>query len=1005
VLDQILSAISDCAIFTDTSGYTLAINDHTLKFLDHTSEELIGKHISEYYRVHLLDDLSQPGTSSLTRALEQQRQIKSERALYLHLRNGRLHAIEETALPLYTNSGTLLGGLVLFKGITTRQEIEKQILFQASLLDQVNSSVVATDLNYRIIYWNRGAEAVYGWKAEEVLGRNIRLIVPRHNFSNADSLRLQVERQKSWNGEIELQRKDGTVILGYATNTVINDYEGKPVGYVGVSIDISELKETREQLEHSLSILKSTIESTVNGILVVDLHGTVLAFNQRFIQLWKVPPEFSNEPKDGELLKNALDQVTDPEEFVARIEYLYDHPEEESTDTIHLKDQRVFERFSTPQRLTTGEIIGRVWSFRDITLERYQQEKLKEQERTFRLLFSGNPHPMWVLEATTLRFLEVNEAAIQHYGYSREEFLSLSLHDIQRYSDLSHIPSFVHSYKEFISGEWIHITKSGLMLCAELIYQQLGFNSTSAYLVVAQDITERKRIQNALEYNEKRFRALIENSSDIMLVVDRSGTILFTGHSTERQLGYPLHELIGRNSLEFIHPDDVPMATEKLTIVASEPMATVSSELRVRHKHGHWLWWEGVATNLTHDPSIQGIVANFHDITERKQIEEQLIKAKESAEEMNRLKTTFLANMSHEIRTPMTAILGFSSLIKEKTADREIESFAATIEKSGTRLLNTINGILDLAKVESNKIDLNITSHPLTTEVERIIYLLNQIAQTKQLSLRLIVEQNVSVLIDSHYFGQVMTNILGNAIKFTDRGGITVTIRTMEREGLQWGVIKVRDTGVGISPEFLPYIFDEFKQESAGYQRSFEGSGLGLTISKRLLTLMGGMIEVDSVKGQGTTFTVYVPLDGKRPNPQSMTLAKDSTSNFQVVSDKRPSVLLVEDMIETAEMVKYFLRSVANLTVASDAAQAQKAIAANTYDLILMDINLGFGLSGLDLTQQIRTSSVYPNVPIIALTAYAMKGDRETAINAGCTDYLSKPFTKDQLLEVIQRYL
>jgi CheY-like chemotaxis protein len=276
-------------------------------------------------------------------------------------------------------------------------------------------------------------------------------------------------------------------------------------------------------------------------------------------------------------------------------------------------------------------------------------------------------------------------------------------------------------------------------------------------------------------------------------------------------------------------------------------------------------------------------------------------------------------------------------------------------------------------------------------------------AHTKHLPLRLLVEKNVSVLIDSHYFSQVITNVIGNAIKFTDRGGITITLSAPEERNL--ALIKVRDTGIGISQEFLPHIFDEFKQESAGYQRSFEGSGLGLTISKRLLSLMGGTIEVESTKGEGTTFTVAVPLDTKRVHTSSTTLTKDTTSNFYSASDRLPSILLVEDTMETAEMVKYFLRSSADLTIANDAAQAERAISTNSFDLILMDINLGTGLTGLDLTQQLRSNNSLSRIPIIALTAYAMKGDRETAINAGCTDYLSKPFTKDQLVEIIQRYV
>ena len=231
--------------------------------------------------------------------------------------------------------------------------------------------------------------------------------------------------------------------------------------------------------------------------------------------------------------------------------------------------------------------------------------------------------------------------------------------------------------------------------------------------------------------------------------------------------------------------------------------------------------------------------------------------AKEHAEQMNRLKTTFLANVSHEIRTPMSSILGFASVLTENLEGSELAEYSTMIEESGKRLLDTINSILDIAKIESNAMELRPSLISVRDEVLRSVKLLEQRAREKGLVLSVEMPEQVQAVLDKQYLGQVLLNLIGNAVKFTNEGSVHIRVEELRTSGLL--EISVTDTGIGISEDFLPYLFVEFKQESNGWGHNYEGTGLGLAITKRLVELMGGTIMVESEKGKGSTFTVRLP--------------------------------------------------------------------------------------------------------------------------------------------------
>ncbi|NUM70522.1 MAG: response regulator [Ignavibacteriaceae bacterium] len=385
-----------------------------------------------------------------------------------------------------------------------------------------------------------------------------------------------------------------------------------------------------------------------------------------------------------------------------------------------------------------------------------------------------------------------------------------------------------------------------------------------------------------------------------------------------------------------------------------------------------------------------------------------LIEAKTKAEELYKLKSNFLANMSHELRTPLIGILGYSEMLVSDFTDDVVSSYGEIINKSGNRLLTTLNMILNLSKLESEKVVPVIRPVKIHSLVEECVTLFQSVAHSKQLSLTFTPSSSDYVInIDEIIFVEILNNIINNAIKFTNTGSVTVEINEHRDKEL---MISVIDTGIGIEESQLAVIFEEFRQASEGIDRNFEGTGLGLTISKRYTELLGGRIEVKSIPGLGSNFTLFFRYEDKIiPGAEESVRDIFGAENLAELTFnegvKKPQLLLVDDDEINCEYIRSLLSPYLELKVVHNAYQALNVVAENRYDLILMDINLGRGLDGVQLTKEIRKIPEYKPVPIIAITAYATESDRAEFLRNGMNDYLAKPFTKNQLYYIINTNL
>jgi PAS domain S-box-containing protein len=514
-------------------------------------------------------------------------------------------------------------------------------------------------------------------------------------------------------------------------------------------------------------------------------------------------------------------------------------------------------------------------------------------------------------------------------------------------------------------------------------------------------------VRDKTEATEK-YKALLEAQPDLMFIIDVAGTYLdFYAPDTNDLLEKP-DKIIGSNLKAYFEP--------ALADKFMEILKRVSSDKKTEH-----LEYEINLTDGNHTYEARFVAINnnriltiVRDITERKQAEKELIKAKERAEVSERIKTNFLANMSHELRTPMVGILGYSDLLRSELTDSEQVLMAERISISGNRLMETLNLILDLSRIESGKMDTYYFNFDISESIDTAVNLYAKLAESKNLALHYENSgQEFFVNLDERMVRDILNNIINNAIKYTDKGSITIRTIKISKDNMPYVSIEVKDTGIGIPADKLEVIFEEFRQVSEGLSRGFEGTGLGLTLTKKFAEKMGGFIEVSSEFRKGSVFTVYLPtnieIDTKEKvspdefiKPNTIQTIKEDILN---IGKKKSRLLVVDNDNTTLLLVSAFLEEYYFLDLAKNGKEAINLAQNNKYDLILMDINLGKDDDGMTVARKIKEIKGFKDVPVIALTAYAMLGDKEKFIDAGCAGYISKPFVKDYLLNTIKSIL
>jgi len=530
------------------------------------------------------------------------------------------------------------------------------------------------------------------------------------------------------------------------------------------------------------------------------------------------------------------------------------------------------------------------------------------------------------------------------------------------------------------------------------IYNESGIQTSA--IVVFLDITDKKHTEFALKENEEQFRALHENAGFAVGYYKTDGTIISYNRLAAKNMNGVPEDFTGKSVYDIFPKQEAMFYHERIKkAVLSDKNDVYEDMLTLPVGNKYFLSTFTKICDVNN--FLLGIQIISQDITERKQIESDLIKAKEKAEESDRLKSAFLANMSHEIRTPMNGIIGFAEMLKEPglTGDEQ-QKYLSVIEKSGERMLNIINDIISISKIESGQMEIYISETNINDQIDFIYTFFKTAAEQKGLVLfveKILSSKEAFIKTDREKVYSILTNLVRNALKFTHKGSIEIGYKKKENEIEFY----VKDTGAGIQVERLEIIFERFRQGNESLSRNYEGAGLGLSISKAYVEMLGGRIWVESEEGKGSTFYFTIPSfvemgEQKKNKNRELKETKDLKKYLKI--------LIVEDDEISEELLIHHVNSFSkDILIARNGLEAVDICRNNpNIDLILMDIKMSV-MDGYEATRQIR--SFNKDVIIIAQTAFGLDDDRGKSITAGCNDYVSKPISKTLLIELIKKHL
>lgn len=642
----------------------------------------------------------------------------------------------------------------------------------------------------------------------------------------------------------------------------------------------------------------------------------------------------------------------------------------------------------------------------EIRKQRKLSEKaLHESEEKFRKAFFFSPDSIAILRAVDGVFVSVNKGFTQITGLAEADIIGKTSAEINIWADPDDEQKFtkeLQTWNEVQNFEAAFLARNGKidgLISASII----ELDGQPHILNIIRDITERKI---AAEKISQLSRA-VEQSPTSIIITDINGKIEYVNPKAIKTSGYSLDELIGQNLSIFNSGDLRKEAYDVLwnTILSGNEY---KGEFRNKKKNGELYWESVVISPIKNDyGKFSHFLAIKEDITDRKKIEQDLIHAKELAEQSNNLKDAFMANISHEIRTPLNGILGMTSIIHEiysSLISPDEEKYFKAISLSSNRITRTIDTILNYSQLQIGNFPLHPKSLNLSTIIKEQIKRYNVIAASK--NVELLFENKTDQLEitgDEYCINNSIASLIDNALKFTEKGFVKLTLFENEIGNI---CLDVKDTGIGISEEYLANLFNPYSQEDVGYSRSYEGLGLSLSLTKEFLNLNGADISVVSKKDSGSVFTISFNKKRSIANQgkiqYELTKEEGANEKSSPIDEEKKRIFIVEDDAINLLYMKSQLQKFFDVTVASSAVKALEKLKINRVDIILMDISLQGGMNGLELTQMIKSDEKYSGIPVIAVTGHAFKEDRERIIGAGCDDYLAKPFQINELLDKIK---
>ncbi|MBD1846597.1 PAS domain S-box protein [Cyanobacteria bacterium FACHB-63] len=939
--------------------------------------------------------------------------------------------------PLLAQDGIPYAVCGISTNVTDLKRTEAKLRASEARLNEILDRTSAAIANYRIYadrrfepdYFSSGSSQLWGFTPEELL-TDLQPWLSRYHPDDLQTILDEafdsIFSERPYTHEYRYHHPDGSLRWIQLNLTPYRDEAENCWRTASFSIDITDRKHTEAALFEAQQFAQSVAEKTPTVVHIHDIVEQRNRYSNRsvFELLGYTADEISA------MGANMLPTLIHPDDLGAVMEYqkaiaaAADHEDLEIECRMHhangdwrwvLCRDRVFKRDER------GNMVQHIGTLQDITDRKLAEQALRRSEQKYRNIFENSYVGVGRAKFSTGTILECNQRMADLLGYDHP-------------SELCNQPWKKHCPSEEQAQSIMTALQEHGMVNTEVSVQVLdgslrwwlmsnrvNFDDDCIDFLVT-DITDRKRLEEDLRQSQQFLNSVIENiplgffakdvRNDFRYVLINKCAEPYVGFTQAQGIGRNDYELLPESEADYYRKQDQAVVKARSLIETPEVDITTAPGERLLTRVIKFPLFDDMG-NLTH------LLCLNDDITERKQREQELRLAKDAAEAANRAKSTFLANMSHELRTPLNVILGFTQLMERESGlnDRQ-RSFITTINRSGEHLLNLINDVLEMSKIEAGRIVL----HPEPFDLRHLLDTLQEMfrirAEVKHLSLAFDLPPDLPAMIvaDEGKLRQILINLLSNAVKFTDRGSITlqVLLKIAERQGHNGSIVlspllhfAISDTGSGIAPEEVEQLFQPFMQTTSGIQVK-EGTGLGLTISRQFVQLMGGDIQVQSAVGQGSTFRFQIPVTLTQASIPSRAI---SSKQALGLAPGQPNyrLLIVDDQPDNCKLLTHLLQAFEFETRSAN--NGQEAISEwQTWHphLIWMDMRMPI-MDGYEATRQIRTleraSNTHQPTKILALTASAFEEQRATILAAGCDDFVRKPFREQVIFDKLIEHL